>query len=156
MRRRVQRVRAAGLRIALASLALGAGCRGLRPGGAAQREVPPEQVVRDYLVAYNRHDVPAVLALLDPTVAWLSIEGDSVRVEARGLDAMRRGLEAYFRNTLDARSVAETMTSLGPWVTVRERAYWRSGRTRRSQAAMSVYEVRNGRIRRVWYYPVVR
>lgn len=41
-------------------------------------------------------------------------------------------------------------------VTVRERARWQSTAGPRSQAAISVYEVRAGLLRRVWYYPVVK
>jgi len=50
----------------------------------------------------------------------------------------------------------ETASVLGPWVSVRERARWSTSTGMRSQASMSVYEVREGVLRRVWYYPEVR
>jgi hypothetical protein len=115
-----------------------------------------ERVVRDFVDAYNRHDVSAMLALTDTAVAWLSIVGDSVRAETRGADALRRSMEGYFRSVPTARSTIEALRVLGPWVTVEERAHWTAAAGPRSQAAVAVYEVRGDRIRRVWYYPAVR
>jgi ketosteroid isomerase-like protein len=112
--------------------------------------------VRAYFAAYNAHDVGGVLRLLHPDFVWLSLAGDSVTVEARGLTAIRSQLEGYFRRLPSARSEMETATALGPWVSVRERARWTNASGPRSQAAMSVYEVRDGLLRRVWYYPEVR
>ena len=133
---------------------------------AKRTETPPpatnatasnaEGVVRTFLAAYNRHDVPAILELVDTGFVWLNLVGDSVHVETRGRDALERGLESYFRSFPTARSTLETVSSLGPWVSARERAHWRTPAGDRSQAALSVYEVRDGRLRRVWYYPAVR
>jgi hypothetical protein len=69
---------------------------------------------------------------------------------------VRTQLTAYFRQLPSARSAIETITALGPWVSVRERASWSSASGPRSQAALSIYEVRSGVIHRVWYYPAVR
>ena len=126
-------------------------------------ELPPsatagdaESVVEAFVAAYNRHDVAAMLELVDTGFVWLSLVGDSVQVETRGRDALKGGMESYFRSIPTARSTLESISSLGPWVSVRERAHWRTASGARSQAAMSVYEVRERRLRRVWYYPVVR
>ncbi|MBC7790914.1 MAG: nuclear transport factor 2 family protein [Anaerolineae bacterium] len=115
-----------------------------------------ESVVKAFVAAYNRHDVPAMLELVDSSFVWLNLEGDSVQVETRGPDALKRGMESYFRSIPTAQSTLETISSLGPWVSATERAHWRTSSGARSQAALSVYEVREGRVRRVWYYPVVR
>lgn len=113
-------------------------------------------VVRSYFVAYNSHDVDAVLRYIAPDFVWLSLAGDSITVEVRGADAVRPGLVDYFRRLPTARSDIEAITALGPWVSVRERARWVGANGPRSQAALSVYEVRGGLLRRVWYYPEVR
>lgn len=113
-------------------------------------------VVRTYIRAYNAHDIDAVVALLAPDFVWLSVVGDSTVVEARGAAAIRAQLTDYFRSLPSARSELEALSALGPWVSVQERAHWVAASGPRSQAALSVYEVRDGRLRRVWYYPVVR
>lgn len=119
------------------------------PGGS-------EQVVRAFIAAYNRHAVPDLLALADTGIVWLSVEGDSVRVEARGRAALEQSLTGYFRQVPSTRSDVESLSALGPWVSVRERARWQGANGPRTQAALSVYEVRDGLVRRVWYYPAVR
>jgi uncharacterized protein YndB with AHSA1/START domain/ketosteroid isomerase-like protein len=113
-------------------------------------------VVRAYLQAYNQHDVERMLGFLAPEFVWLSVTGDSVVVEARGVDALRSQMMAYFRRLPSTRSELEEVIALGPWVSARERAHWITASGPRSQASLSVYEVRDGLIRRVWYYPVAR
>jgi hypothetical protein len=109
-----------------------------------------------YVQAYNAHDVNAVLSFLAPDVVWLSVSGDSLSVDARGQESVRSQLTDYFRRLPSARSELDALTVLGPWVSARERAHWSGSTGPRSQAALSVYEVRGGLIRRVWYYPAVR
>lgn len=113
-------------------------------------------VVRAYIDAYNAHDVEGVIALLAPDFTWLSVVSDSVQVEARGQAALRTQLLEYFRAIPTARSELDVLSVVGPWVSARERAHWVAAAGPRSQASLSVYEVRAGRLRRVWYYPVVR
>ena len=113
-------------------------------------------VVRAYMRAYNAHDIKATLAFLAPDFAWLSVVGDSIAVEARGVAAVQTKLQAYFRRLPSAHSEIESLTSLGSWVSVTERAHWIVPTGARSQASVSIYDVRGGQIRRVWYYPEVR
>jgi hypothetical protein len=113
-------------------------------------------VVRAYIDAYNAHDIEKVLSFLAPDFVWLSISADSVAVEARGVAAIRAQLVEYFRAIPTARSTLEELSVLGPWVSARERAHWVSASGPRSQASLSVYEVRGNQLRRVWYFPVVR
>jgi hypothetical protein len=145
------------LALCLLTVALAPAARA-QPADAAPPETPAEAeaVVRAFVEAYNRHDVAGMLALADTAVVWLSVAGDSVVVEARGAAELARGLEGYFRDVPSAASEVEAVTALGPWVAVRERARWTGEAGPRAQAALSVYEVRDGRVRRVWYYPVVR
>ena len=113
-------------------------------------------VVRRYFVAYNAQDVDGVMSLLSPDITWLSVAGDSVSIESRGAAALRTYLTGYFKRLPSSRSEMETSSVLGPWVSARERASWTAATSRRTQASMSVYEVRDGLIRRVWYYPAAR
>ena len=113
------------------------------------------RTVRDFVAAYNAHDVPAMLALADSSITWLTIMDDSVGVETRGHAELEASLGAYFRRLPTARSTLESLTATGPWVTVRERAHWQGRNGPRSQAAVAVYEVRANRVRRVWYFPAV-
>jgi ketosteroid isomerase-like protein len=98
-----------------------------------------------------------MLALADTAIEWLTVEGSRVAPETVGRAALEGAMTRYFAQLPSARSVAESVLENGPFVVVRERAEWtaRDGRSR-AQRSIAVYEVRAGRVRRVWYYPVVR
>lgn len=123
---------------------------------SAPRDTAPEAVVRAFVQAFNTHDLDAMLSFAAPEIVWLSVAGDSVTIDARGAGVLREQMGAYFRRLPSARSELETVTTLGPWVSARERAHWTAATGPRSQASLSVYEIRGGLVRRVWYYPVVR
>lgn len=117
------------------------------------RATPPGEVVEHYIAAYNAHDVEGMLELVDPDVQWLGIDGDELRVDADGAEALAAAMRDYFEAVPTTRSKVESMMVAGSRVSVHERAIWESGGEERSQAALSVYEIAGGRIARVWYFP---
>ena len=143
------------MRVALlAALAAGA-CSG--PSGQADEAdaTGPLAVVRGQLDAFNRHSAEDLLAWVAPDVAWMNVQADSMLVEVRGREMLRAFMLTYFEAVPDVRSELEEAIVTGDFVAVRERATWRAGDgEERSQASLAVYEVRDGLIQRVWYYPV--
>jgi hypothetical protein len=113
----------------------------------------PGDVVERYMAAYNEHDVAAMLELAHHEIQWLSIDGDELRVETEGREALGEAMRRYFESVPSTRSVIEATMTSGSRVSVRERAEWETSSETRSQAALSVYEVADGLIRRVWYFP---
>ncbi len=114
----------------------------------------PEAVVRANLDAFNRQDVEALAATVAEDFIWYNVDGDKLLPETRGRDALRKGMQAYFKSLPSARSSAEVLTVNGDFVSIRERASWTNKKGEAaSQAAIGVYEVRDGLIRRVWYFP---
>jgi hypothetical protein len=120
-------------------------------------EAAPIRVLADPLsvfyrmtAAFNAHDVEGMLACVDDDIQWFSMSGDRMEVEARGHEAFRGAMEAYFEAIPGARSEIESAVVSGSYVSVRERAFWGD---EQSQVALGVFEVRHGRILRVWYYP---
>lgn len=112
----------------------------------------PYEVVERYMAAYNDHDVEAMLELVHPDVQWLTIDGDRIRVETDGADDLAEAMRGYFEAVPSTRSSIESLMVSGKRVSVRERAHWESSGQSRSQAALSVYEIDDGRIVRVWYF----
>ena len=110
-------------------------------------------IVRAQLAAFNHHDPAALAALLAPTVKWLSLDGDKLSVDGDG----RVWLAGYFKSLPDVRSEMFDITQTGVFVSYRERASWtaKDGKPR-AQQALAVYEMRDGLIVRVWYFPAVR
>lgn len=145
----------------LSSLLLAATAGAPQPTPAStQQEVIPtpaaEQVVRQYMAAYNQQDVQATLAFLADEITWFSVQGDSVSVQARGRAAFESFLGKYFANNPTSRSEVEQALVLGPFVSIIERASWKAKSGDQSQASLAVYEVQDGKIRRVWYHAAVR
>jgi hypothetical protein len=125
-------------------------------GRADASHAAAQAVVECYIAAYNRHDVDAMVELVHPEVEWLSVTGATISVEAHGAAALHAALRRYFASLPSARAAIEAMMPAGAYVSVYERAHWEVRGEGRSQTALAVYEVADGRIRRVWYYPVQR
>ncbi len=119
-------------------------------------EPDSRQVVERFLEAFNSHDVEAMLALAHPDVQWLTVDGDKISVDTAGQAALRDSMKSYFASLPTVRSTFESTMVAGPYVTVVERARWQGKSGERTQAALAVYQVQEGKVRRVWYYqPVI-
>ena len=114
----------------------------------------PLAVVLGQLDAFNRHSAEDLLAWVAPDVAWMNVQEDSVLIEVRGREMLRSFLLTYFEAVPTVRSELEDALVTGDFVAVRERATWTGAEGERSQASLAVFEVRDGLIQRVWYYPV--
>ena len=86
-------------------------------------------------------------------IVWMSVGADEIAVEASGAGALREGMTAYFESLPSARSVLRSAVQSGPFVSTVEEARWEAGGETRSQCSAAVYEVRDGKIRNVWYFP---
>ncbi len=118
----------------------------------ASPQPSPEVPVRQFVAAFNAHDVDAMLALSAPDIAWFGVSGSTVGVEARGHDALRAGMTSYFEGLPSARSELLSVQVSGSFLTAVERASWQAEGQARSQCAVSVYELVDGLVRHVWYY----
>ena len=119
---------------------------------SAQEPPPPEVTVRRFVAAFNAHDVDAMLALATPDIAWFGVAGSTLAVEARGHEALRGGMTAYFQGLPSARSELMSVAVSGPFVTAVEKASWTADGQDRSQCSVSIYELTGGLVRHVWYH----
>jgi hypothetical protein len=114
----------------------------------------PEAVVRANSAAFNAQDVAALAATVAEDFVWFNVEGEKISAETRGREALRTGMAGYFKSLPSAKSDIESLSVNGAFVSVKERAKWKSKSGEdRSQAALAIYEVREGLIKRVWYFP---
>jgi len=114
---------------------------------------PRHEVVRAFVEAFNRHDPEAMVALVDEAVEWLAIDGTQLGLEARGKDALRSSMQRYFASCPTCRSSIASIETLNSRVAVLEVASWVVRGEKRAQRALAVYEFRDERIRRVYYFP---
>jgi acetyl esterase len=117
----------------------------------------PEAVVRAHLADFNARNVDAMAKRVAEDFVWYDVNGDQTKVETKGREALRKGLEGYFKSVPTAKSELHMLTTNGRFVSARERVTWKNAKGEpRSQNAMSVYEVEEGLIKRVWYFPAVK
>lgn len=121
---------------------------------ALAQTATPEAAVRANAAAFNAQNVEALVATVAEEFAWFNVEGEKTTAETRGREALRSGMTGYFKSLPSAKSEIESLSVNGAFVSVKERAKWKSkGGEDRSQAALAIYEVREGLIKRVWYFP---
>ncbi len=114
-------------------------------------------LLRDYLDAFNRHDADAVAAFCAEDVKWLSVDGDKVSPETSTRAQLLEWLVGYFKSFPTVRSEFLSLEQTGPILSVRERASWENKTGQRvAQQAVGVYEIRDGLIRRAWYFAATR
>ncbi len=119
---------------------------------------PEVIVVRSALAAYNTRDAAAVAAHYADDIAWFGIGADGKQsVEGEGRAAVEKWLTGYFKNLPDVHAEISDVTQTGPHVSFRERVTWTAkDGAKRAQSALGVYEVREGKIKRAWYFPSAR
>ncbi|MDX1618764.1 MAG: nuclear transport factor 2 family protein [Balneolaceae bacterium] len=110
-----------------------------------------KQVVLQNLEAYNRHDVAAMLGHIAEPFLWYSILSDTMVVEEYSQARFRSEMEAYFSDYPDVKSELIGLQVFGRYVYFEERATWGDD-GEHSQSSLGIYEVVDGKIRRVWYY----
>ncbi len=116
-----------------------------------------ERQVRAFVDAFNTRNIDGMLALASDAVQWLSVDGAKVGVETEGKDALRASMTKYFQQCPSCKSDLVWLKTAGSRVTALERANWtnRAG-VAVSQTSLSVYELKDGRIVRVYYFPAER
>ncbi len=129
------------------------------PAAAEELEAPPSPltVAQSYVEAYNARDLDAMMALMHDEVEWLAIDGSAVQPFAKGKVDLAQQMQSYFASPLATTSTIDGSVIDGRFVAVREIARWTgSDGAPREQSALAVYEIENGLVRRVWYYPATR
>ena len=112
------------------------------------------QLVVDYVAAYNSQSLPDMAAVLHEDFQWLSVEGDRIVEMTGGKEGLLEELEAYFTSNGPPQSLLENVTVNGNFISARETAIWvDSNGQEKSQSAISIYEIEEGTLRRVWYFP---
>ena len=119
---------------------------------AAHAEISSTELVDSYFKAYNAHNVDRMLAMVTDDVRWMSVDGNSIALEADGKESLGVAMNAHFARSPSTRSEMRDISALGDFVTVIEAAMRDSDAATRSQCAITVYQFSEGLIANVWYY----
>lgn len=124
-------------------------------GCATTRSVAPStplKVVESYFASLNRRDLLALTAYTTVDVEWFSqIDGERIQ-EVAGRDALAKSLTQFFDKYTATHWRIEGAETVDNRVVVRERSEWSENGKTQSRTALGVYELSDGRIRRITYY----
>ena len=113
------------------------------------------ETIEAQLAAFNAGDVAALAANVAADFIWYAVDSDSMSMQLSGRDAFQMSMIRYFEAIPAARAEIDAPVQTGEFVAVRERAFWLGVDGQEfSQASLAVYQIRDGLIYRVWYYPV--
>jgi hypothetical protein len=139
--------------VAFAALALSLIVVATSVSRPADTKADIETEVRQFVAAFNARNIESMLAIVDEKVQWLNVDGARVTIEVEGKNALREKMGRYFRSCPSCKSSLDWVRGSGSRVTAIERATWTGRSGLKSQRSLSVYEFRNGKILRVYYFP---
>lgn len=119
---------------------------------------PPAQkghpIIQAYSQAYNDKDIGTMEALMHPNIEWVSISGNEIEVHVSGKATLSKEMQEWFKNPKLPKGSLRDWSLNGDYVGVTETAHWVSeSGEEKSQSALTVYELKDNLVRRVYYYP---
>lgn len=139
--------------ILILSLAMSVSAATRFSGSPRVSEGEHEKRVREFVEAFNSRDIDRMLSLVDDNIQWLHIHGEKLTVNTNGKAALRESMTRYFRSCASCKSSLEWVQTAGNRATAMERASWTGKQGPKSQSSLSVYEFRDGKVLRVYYFP---
>lgn len=109
--------------------------------------------VERFVAAFNQQDIDAMLDLAAQDVRWMSVAGDQLSIETSTRHQLREAMTGYFASTPGTRAEIRSITESGSFVHTVEKAFWNSNGVEKNQCSMAVYELIEGKVRNVWYFP---
>lgn len=117
--------------------------------GHAQRDGTddPVKVVETFIDAFNDHDVPAMMSLVTEDIElYYQDENGVFGLASRSAEQLATDMRAYFAHRPTVRSTIDGVIAGPTFVAFREQIVG-------GKSSVAVYEIRQGLVRRVWYYP---
>lgn len=137
------------------SLALALTLPALGSHALATKVQAPGAVFSAFIAAFNAQDADALLDLVAEDVQMQIVSRGSIQLAVDGFDAFRQDAESLWELRPDLESAAESVTVSGDLVAARVHNTWTEpDGTLGASTTMEIYEIRNGRIQRVYGYPV--
>lgn len=111
-------------------------------------------IVAQYSKAWNKKDLNAMATLMHPDIEWLSVVGSKISVESKGKTHLLKTLEDWLVSTNLPQAHLHDWSINGDYVAVTETASWTDKSNQlQTQSALTVYELKDNLILRVYYYP---
>lgn len=109
-------------------------------------------ILDNYFQAFNNHNVEDLAAAVTDDIRLMSITADTVIIDLSGKEELKNWLNGYFSSLPNVKSDFSDVTFVEPFVSFVETASWGPDSARKQQSSMATYQIKNGKIHRVWYY----
>ncbi len=123
---------------------------------ACQQTATPHPVIAAHVDAFNAKDISAMAKVEHPDIEWFSVSGGDISLEVAGRDELSQMMEGYLKANPNVTGTLRDWSLNGNFIAVTETVSWTTATgEHKSQSALTVYELEDELIRRVWYYPAV-
>lgn len=121
---------------------------------ACQPAATSHPVIVAHVEAFNAGDIVAMGQVQHPDIEWLTVDGSDVLIEVAGRDALAVVMTDYLASNPSVIGTLRDWSVNGDYISVTETASWvTENGEKKAQSALSVYQIEDDLIRRVWYYP---
>ncbi|MBC7983257.1 MAG: nuclear transport factor 2 family protein [Candidatus Obscuribacterales bacterium] len=128
------------------------GCATLKNTDQDQPQTVAQNLIENYFAATNKRDLLMLTAYVTPDFEWISmVDGERV-VEVNSREALAETLRQYFTQYAHSTVALEHLQVAGNFVAVNERSEWRDAKGEGYRTSLGIYELSDGRIRRVTYF----
>ena len=111
-------------------------------------------IIQAYSNAYNEKDIESLRNLMHPDIEWVAVKGNDIEVHVSGKEALAGEMEKWFESPDLPTGSHRDWSINGNNVAVTEIAHWTTkDGEKKSQSALTVYELENNLVRRVYYFP---
>ncbi len=111
------------------------------------------KVLNEQVEAYNAADIDRLVKNITDDFKWFYVTSDSIILEVSGKEELRKAMEGYYSAGFNSVSSIEDYTIDGNRISFKEVVGHRNKKGEMVQSSsMGVYEMRNGKIYRAWYF----
>lgn len=111
-----------------------------------------QRLIENYLKATNERDLLVLTAYVTPDFEWISMVGGERILEVQSRESLAATLREYFAQYPTATIKIDKLQVVDDFVVVSEHNEWQTDEGRGERTSLGVYELFDGRIRRVTYF----
>ena len=111
-------------------------------------------MLQDQFDAFNRRDIDHLVDNVTDDFKWYSLTADKLLIETSGKVSFKKSMQDYYKaRPQETHSVVESYTINGNRISFKEVvSHQNKDRKTVSSSAMGIYEFKDGKIYRAWYF----
>ncbi|UTW60918.1 nuclear transport factor 2 family protein [bacterium SCSIO 12741] len=121
-------------------------------------QIPPSkdqmlvQQLMDQVEAFKAGDVDRMTENVHDEFKWFYVTADTILLEVSGKKEFKKSMTGYFASIELVDSEIVKWVVDGNRISFQEKVSWNTSKGTRSQTSMGIYQYKDGKIYRVWYF----